>query len=33
LSAQSGSAVEMVPIEPLDLEAKLEQDAASLPHG
>ena len=31
--AQSGSAVEMVPIEPLDLEATLEQDAASLPHG
>lgn len=33
VSAQSGSAVEMVQIEPLDLEATLEQDAASLPHG
>jgi hypothetical protein len=31
--AQSGSAVEMVTIEPLDLEAALERDAASPPHG
>ena len=30
--AQSGSAVEMVTIEPLDLEAALERDAASPPH-
>jgi len=29
--AQSGSAVEMVAIEPLDLEAALERDAASRP--
>jgi hypothetical protein len=31
--AQSGSAVEMVMIEPLDLEAALERDAASPTHG
>ena len=31
--AQSGSAVEMVTIEPLDLEAALEREAASPPHG
>jgi hypothetical protein len=31
--AQSGSAVEMVTIEPLDLEAAIERDAASQPHG
>ena len=31
--AQSGSAVEMVTIEPLDLEAALERDAASPARG
>jgi hypothetical protein len=31
--AQSGSAIEMVTIQPLELEATLEQDAARLPHG
>ena len=31
--AQSGSAVEMVTIEPFDLEAAPERDAASPPHG
>jgi hypothetical protein len=30
--AQSGSAVEMVTIEPLDLKAALERDGASPPH-
>ena len=33
VSAQSGSGVEMVTIEPLDLKAALERDATSPPHG